>query len=163
MKTTSEIKELQVNSKELENEISKLQHELEIANAKIKWYEEQFKLNVAKKYGNSSDSIDEEQISFFNEVEITQRHEIEESTLEKITYERSKKRGTNKPLFEDLPVERIEYQIPEEEQICGECNSKMHEMSVEIRKELKIIPAQVSIIEHVRKVYSCRQCEKTGD
>lgn len=166
MKNISEIKELQLNSEsidDLKNENAKLQHELEIANTKIKWYEEQFKLNAAKKYGKSSDSIDEEQISFFNEAEITQRPEIEEPTLEKITYERSKKRGTNKPSFEDLPVERIEYQIAEEELICGECNSKMHEMSVEVRKELKVIPAQVCVVEHVRKVYTCRQCEKTGD
>mgnify|MGYP001224404584 CR=1 FL=1 len=122
-----------------------------------------FKLSVAKKHGKSSDSAPEEQLSFFNEAEIIARPEIEEPTLEKITYERSRKRGTNKPSFEDLPVERVEYQIPEEEQVCEQCNSKMHEMSVEVRKELKIIPAQVCIVEHVRKVYSCRECEKTGE
>lgn len=33
-------------------------------------------------------------------------------------------------------------------------------MSKEIRKELKIIPAQVKIVEYVRYVYTCRQCEK---
>lgn len=36
-------------------------------------------------------------------------------------------------------------------------------MSVEIREELEIIPAQVCVVEHVRKVYSCRECEKTAD
>lgn len=166
MRKTSEIKELQLNNDSidnLKNENAKLQHELEMANAKIKWYEEQFKLNAVKKYGRSSDDVDEEQISFFNEAEISQRTEKEEPPLEKITYERSKRRGTNKPSFEDLPVERIEYQIPEEELTCGKCNSKMHQMSVEIRKELKIVPAQVSIVEHVKKVYSCRECEKTGE
>ena len=128
MKNISEVKELQLNNNDLKNENAKLQHELEIANAKIKWYEEQFKLNAVKKYGKSSDNAPEEQISFLNEAEITQRPEIEEPVLKKITYERSKKRGTNKPSFEDLPVERIEYEIPEEEQICVECNSKMHEI-----------------------------------
>ncbi|MEA3423639.1 MAG: IS66 family transposase [Bacillota bacterium] len=33
-------------------------------------------------------------------------------------------------------------------------------MSKEVRKELKIIPAQVKVVEHVRYVYTCRQCEK---
>lgn len=147
----------------LKNENAKLQHELEMANAKIKWYEEQLKLGAAKKYGRSSDSVDEGQVSFFNEAEITARPEIEEPAIEKIAYERSKKRGTNKPSFEDLPVERIEYEIPEDEQVCSECSSKMHEMSVEVRKELKIIPAKVCIVEHVRKVYSCRECQKSSD
>lgn len=87
MKNIPEIKEFQLNNESidnLKNENAKLQHELEIANTKIKWYEEQFKLNAAKKYGKSSDSINEEQISFFNEVEITQRPEIEKPTLEKM-------------------------------------------------------------------------------
>ncbi len=163
MKNSSNIQELQLNNDDLKNENAKLQHELEMANAKIKWYEEQFKLNAVRKYGKSSDSVGEEQISFFNEAEITKRPQIEEPEIDKITYERSKRRGTNKTSFEDLPIERIEYEIPEEEQICGICNSKMHEMSVETRKELKIIPARVSIVHHVRKVYSCRQCEKTGE
>ncbi len=154
--------ELELESEELDNEISRLKHELEIANAKLKWYEEQFRLNAVKKYGKSSDNVDEEQISFFNEAEITKRHEIEEPTVEKITYER-KRRGTNKKSFEDLPVERIEYEIPEAERSCEICGTTMHEMSVEIRREIKVVPATVSIVEHVRKVYSCRKCEREGE
>lgn len=166
MNNTVESKGSQLNRDsvdDLKNENAKLQHELEMANAKIKWYEEQLRLNAAKKYGKSSDTVDEAQISFFNEAEITARVELEEPALEKITYERSRKRGTNKPSFEDLPVERIEYDIPENEQVCEKCSSSMHEMSVEVRKELKIIPAKVCIVEHVRKVYACRQCQKSSD
>ncbi len=33
-------------------------------------------------------------------------------------------------------------------------------MSKEIRKELKVIPAQVVVVEHVRNIYACRNCEK---
>lgn len=154
--------ELELESKELDNEISRLKHELEIANAKLKWYEEQFRLNAVKKYGKSSDNVDEDQISFFNESEITKRPEIEEPTVEKITYERNR-RGTNKKSFEDLPVERIEYEIPEEERTCEICGTTMHEMSVAVRKEIKVVPATVSIVEHVRRVYSCRKCEREGE
>jgi transposase len=32
----------------------------------------------------------------------------------------------------------------------------------EPRREIEIIPAQVKVIEHVREVYSCRNCERTG-
>lgn len=35
-------------------------------------------------------------------------------------------------------------------------------MSKKIRKELKIIPAQVMVVEHVRYVYTCRECEKNN-
>jgi len=33
-------------------------------------------------------------------------------------------------------------------------------MSKQIRKELKIVPAQLSVVEHVQHIYSCRECEK---
>jgi transposase IS66-like protein len=33
-------------------------------------------------------------------------------------------------------------------------------MSKEIRKELEVISVQVKIVEHVKYVYACRNCEK---
>jgi len=54
----------------------------------------------------------------------------------------------------------IEYRLPEEEQVCPCCGGKLHEMSTEVREELKIIPAKVSIVKHVRYVYACRNCEQ---
>ena len=36
-------------------------------------------------------------------------------------------------------------------------------MGHDVRKELKIIPAQVKVVEHKRAVYSCRACEKHSD
>jgi transposase len=36
----------------------------------------------------------------------------------------------------------------------------MHEMSTEVRQELKVIPAQVKVVKHVRYVYGCRHCER---
>src|SRR5690606_33030291 len=62
--------------------------------------------------------------------------------------------------WEDLPVETLEYHLPEDEQICAACDGSLHRMSTEVRREIKIIPAQVKVVEHVRHVYSCRTCEK---
>ena len=62
--------------------------------------------------------------------------------------EKKRRRGTNKDSFEDLPVERIEYDLPIDEQACPVCNGTMHAMSEEVRRELKVIPAQVSTGEH---------------
>lgn len=43
-------------------------------------------------------------------------------------------------------METIEYKLEEEDKSCPTCDSSLHEMSKEIRKELKIIPAQVKIV-----------------
>ena len=37
---------------------------------------------------------------------------------------------------------------------------QLHVVGKEKRRELKIIPAQVKIVEHIRTVYGCRDCEK---
>lgn len=147
---------------ELKNENAKLAHELEIAQTKLKWYEEQFRLNAARRFGKSSETVTDDQLSFFNEAEITARPEQDEPVLETIIVKRKQKRGLNKESLSDLPVERIVYQLSEEEQICAVCQSPLHEMSEEIRKELKVIPAQVVVVEHVRKVYACRNCEQNA-
>ena len=33
-------------------------------------------------------------------------------------------------------------------------------MSTEIRQELKIVPAQASVVKHVRYTYACRRCDR---
>ena len=63
-------------------------------------------------------------------------------------------------MLKDLPVETIEYRLPPEEQVCPNCGGPLHEMSTEVRQELKVIPAQVKIVKHVRYIYSCRRCER---
>jgi len=63
-------------------------------------------------------------------------------------------------MLKDLPVETIEYKLPESEQVCSCCGGRLHEMSTETRREIEVIPAQVKVIEHVRYVYACRNCEK---
>lgn len=35
-------------------------------------------------------------------------------------------------------------------------------MRYEIRKELKIVPAKVSVVEHKKAVYVCKNCDKNG-
>jgi hypothetical protein len=41
--------------------------------------------------------------------------------------------------------------LPEEEKNCLKCGHKMHEMKVEICKELKVIPTQVVVVHHKSK------------
>lgn len=142
--------------------------DLERANtelsAKVRWLEEQFRLAMKKRYGPSSERSHPDQLSLiFDEAEVVAKPDEPEPTVESITYTRRKKRrGQREELLEELPVERIEYHIPEEEQVCPACDGPMHGMSTEVRRELHIIPAQVKVVEHVRHVYACRSCEREG-
>nr|WP_244943975.1 IS66 family transposase [Siminovitchia fortis] len=134
--------------------------EKEELQAKLRWYEEQFRLSQQRRFGASSEKTTPDQISLFNEAEVTADPAVEEPTIETVTYKRKKQRGQRERMLENLPTETINYRLSDEEQVCSCCGGAMHEMSTEVRKELKIIPAQVKVVEHVRHVYSCRHCER---
>nr|WP_249261019.1 IS66 family transposase [Virgibacillus pantothenticus] len=134
--------------------------EKEELEAKIKWYEEQFRLSQQRRFGSSSEKTDADQLSLFNEAEATADSTVEEPTVETITYKRKKQKGQRDKQLENLPTETEEYRLPAEERVCSCCAGELHEMSTQVRKELKVIPAQVKVVEHVQYVYSCRHCEQ---
>lgn len=138
--------------------------ELQLQNteltAKLKWYEEQFRLSQQKRFGASSERTPPEQLLLFNEAEAEADPTMAEPTVETITYERRKAHRKRAVLLENLPVETIEYHLPEEERVCPCCGGQLHAMSTEVRQELAVIPAEVKVLRHVRHVYSCRQCER---
>lgn len=96
----------------------------------------------------------------FNEDEKEAKPEPAEPTVETITYKRRKQQRPGAAVLKDLPVETIEYSLPPEEQVCPNCGGPLHEMSIEVRQELKIIPAQAKLVKHMRHVYSYRRCER---
>ena len=147
---------------QLIEQILKLQMQVEELTAKVKWYEEQFRLSRRKQFGASSERTHpgQVQLDLFNEAEQEADPKREEPTVETITYQRRKERRQRGAMLRDLPVERVEYHLPAEEQVCPCCNGPLHAMSTEVRRELKIIPAEVKVVEHVRHVYSCRRCER---
>ena len=117
-------------------------------------------------YGSTSEKTNEEesaQFSIFNEAEEIANIKKPEPELEEVKAHYRKKRSKKDRLPEDLPVEEIEYTLSEEEQVCPNCNEKLHVIGKEtVREELKIIPAKAVIVRHVRHSYACRNCEKTN-
>ena len=148
----------------LEQEVQVLKQQNAEMDAKIKWYEEQYRLSAQRQFGSSSEKTMPEQISLFNEAEDSADPGKAEPTLESVTYQRKKRQpGDVAEKIKDLPVEVIEYKLPESETICPNCQNLLHEMSVQIRRELKIVPAQVSVVEHKQFIYSCRNCASHSD
>jgi len=151
------VDELQEKIKVLEQSNAELQ-------AKVNWYEEQLRLNAQRRFGSSSEKVFPEQVSLFNEAEETADPKIEEPSIETITYKRRKRTpGDVADKLEDLPVETVVHDIPESDRICPKCGEPLHEMSIQIRRELKVIPAQVVVVEHQQPIYTCRNCERHAD
>ena len=151
----TKISELEASNKDKDYKIS----ELELL---IRWYQERLRLNARKKYGSPSEQTDNGQLGFFDEAEATADKKAAEPDIEQITYTRKKRVGKREEDFSGLPVETVVHELPEDKQTCPECGEQLHVMGKETRKELTIVPAQVKVTEHIRHIYSCRNCEKTA-
>ena len=149
------IKELQLQNTKLEQQNAEL-------SAKLKWYEEQFRLAQHKRFGASSEQThpDQMELNLFNEAEVLATPAEEQPPTEEITYTRRKRAGKREEDFSKLPVETVTYQLAEGDQVCECCGGSLHEMSTETRSEIAVVPPQVKIVRHVRHVYACRRCER---
>jgi transposase len=127
----------------------------------IKWLMEQIRLAKHKQFGASSERSGYDQANLFNEAEVVSDDCVKEPALEVVkSHYRKKARVCKDRLSPELPVEVIEHFLSDEEQSCPECGENLHVMGKDIRRELKLIPAKAVIVEHVRYVYSCRECER---
>ena len=154
-------KDLTARLRTLEERIQLLEQQNAELDAKVKWYEEQYRLSVQQRFGSSSEKTMPQQIYLFNESEDTADPNQEEPTLETVTYQRKKRQpGDVADKINDLPVEVIEYRLAQEDCVCPACQNTLHEMSAQVRRELKIVPAQVSVVEHKQFIYACRHCER---
>lgn len=156
----------------LQNERDGLKHQVAELTARLKWFEEQFRLLQQRKFGVSSEKSAEQtedtapseqlHLPLFNEAEVEADAKVPEPTEETITYRRKKTSGQREAKLESLPVEVMDHQVDPEGQVCAHCGHEMHEMTTEVRQELKVIAPVVKVIRHIRHVYACRHCEHEG-
>jgi transposase len=149
-----------------ENEIERLKHENEKLKLLTKYYEEQLRLAVHRQFGASSEKTEiPAQVSLFNEAEVHSDENVPEPDLEAVIVRKRKKKskGKREEFYDDIPIEQIIHELPEDERVCPECGGSLHACGhAVLRRELEIIPAQVRTVEHVQTVYSCRVCEKNA-
>lgn len=129
--------------------------------------QEQVDYLTRKLFGSSSEKkvIDiPGQLSLFDEAEQEQDPSLPES--DSIVKEHTrKKKSTHTETFKGIKVTKKVIPLPEEEQICSVCGTKMELIGEEyIRRELIFIPAKCEIIEYYSQNYGCPNCkEGLGD
>jgi len=144
--------------------ISKVEYES--MQHQIFWLTEQLKLMKRRQFSASSERLNPEdfgQLSLFHSPEAPADKSPPEPELEEITYKRKKQKGKREQDLSGLPVERIEYELPPEERICPDCGGVMGDIGVHIFRKLKVIPAQVVVLEEAVHTYACRPCGQTLD
>ncbi len=162
--TEETIESLRAENRAYKERVSELEKQVDLLREAIR-------LARQKQFGPSSERSSGEEMEqlslLFNETEVyvdqEKKVEEKESSVAVAAHERRKKREyTLDNLPENVPVEVIEHEPGEEELECPVCGETMREIGVDTRRRLKIIPAQVVVIEDRYHVYACRNCDKNG-
>jgi transposase len=96
------------------------------------------------------------QLLLFNEAESLDTPAPVEADEEAVAP--TKRRGKRKPLSADLPRIEVIHELSEHELTCA-CGCRKHAIGEETSEQLEIVPMQIRVIKHIRKVYGCRGCE----
>lgn len=130
---------------------------------KIAKYEEERRLDRARRFGASSEAGDH-QYRLFNESEVQAEDEETATHHETIDGEaivvaaHTKRRGKRLPLPKDLP--RVVITHKADDTTCA-CGHEMHVIDEKVSEQLDIVPAQVYVIEHRRPTLSCWRCDES--
>jgi len=128
-----ELEELKTKYEESETERRKLEEKNSELAKLVAYYEECFRLNRHREFGQSSEKADadsQQTLLIFDEAENEADVKKPEPALDEITYTRHRRTGTKEDNLDSLPVDKVLHSIPEEERICPECGGPMHVMGV---------------------------------
>ncbi|KOF55786.1 hypothetical protein AGR56_18510 [Clostridium sp. DMHC 10] len=152
---------------EMEKELSSKDEEIRNLKNELEFLKGVISNKNRKIFGASSEQVDANQLSFFNEAEKHSDSKIEEPTLEEITYKRAKKSNYTGKKDNLANLERvvIEHKLEGDELNCKECGEELIPIGIKSRKEvIKYVPARLIVEEHVTYSYACKSCEKeTGE
>jgi transposase len=144
------------------------QHIAELTE-RIKLLEEQFRLAQSKRFAPSSEKLKDRVFDEAEQMAAAEPAEDDEDDalalpdtgLPDPDKPAGRKRG-RKPLPAELPRQRIEYDLTEDQKICTCCQGPMHRLGEEVSEQLHI-ETKVSVLQHVRFKYACRQCERNAE
>ncbi|WP_053870543.1 IS66 family transposase, partial [Pseudomonas putida] len=121
---------------------------------------EQIKLWRDRFFGRKSEqTVDPKtpQLAMFDEAENDPLLAVVDDADEEVVVP-VKRRGKRKPLAANLPRIEVIHELPEHELTCA-CGCRKHVIGEETSEQLDIVPMQIRVLKHVRKIYGCRGCE----
>ncbi|TBN43371.1 IS66 family transposase [Pseudomonas sp. BGI-2] len=143
----------------LPDDLTALKQLLAQMQSKVVLLEEENALLRQRLFGRKSEQTADlatPQLPLFNEAESIDTPAPVEAEEEVVAP--TKRRGKRKPLSADLPRIEVIHELPEHELTCV-CGYRKHAIGEETSEQLEIVPMQIRVIKHIRKVYGCRGCE----
>ncbi len=161
-----DIKNLPNTQEELKIIILQLQEVLHQNKCELSLYKEKYaglleEIRLAKQRYFAPSSEKGLQADLFDEAGIELSDEVKEQLNEVVEVESyvRKKHPVRQALPDYLPRETIVHDISDSEKICA-CGEHLVRIGEEVSEQLKYIPAQISVIQHVRPKYACKPCQE---
>lgn len=159
MEKEIELKDSEIYSKN--NEIESKDKEIQNLKTELAFLKGQILSKNRKIFGKSSEQVDSNQISIFDDAEKNSDSKVVEPTIEEIVYTRTKssKHTGKKDNLANLERIIVEHKLEENEAICSKCNNSLVVIGRKSKEVLKYIPAKLYIEEHITYSYACKSCE----
>ena len=152
---TAEIAALKAEREALSQRISKLEEEL--ALARLHRFAPRSEKHMDRVFNEAEQSAVEGDDEGCEETDCV---DLPNTGLPNIGKPEGKKRG-RRPLPENLPRERVEYDLAEDQKICPCCSHPMHRMGELVTEQLQI-EVKAKVLQNARAKYACRNCDRTG-
>jgi len=166
------IKGLRTTIESLQTTIEDLRKSLAESQERERLAKEEIEAMKKRLFGRSSEKHmvqSEGQLDFFNEIELEADKQQEEgfpyeADPELISGKEEKKRKPRtlrKEMFKGLPVEEEIIDLSEDQKNCSECGTRMEVVGQRVVREiLKFIPAKLTVVRTIAKVYGCPKCKE---
>jgi transposase len=125
--------------------------------------EEKLRLATHQQFAPSSEKLASlGHPDLFNEAEaLGMKPDSEAAATEIVVPAHTRERGKRKPIDPQLPRERIEHDIPDDQKTCA-CGCQLTRIGEAVSEQIGMIPARGFVKQHVRFKYACRSCEGTS-
>jgi transposase len=136
---------------------------IEEAQRRIEQLEHQVEQLLRRQYGPRRESVDPNQLRLFTDdasEDVAEDAPGESSEAEDVAPKRRWRRRGRQRLPENLPRQRIEYELPAEELPCPGCGHVRVKIGEEVSEQLEYVPASMHVLQHVRFRYACRACQE---
>lgn len=155
-----DLKNLPESPELLQQIIHQLQRSLVSYKEKYARLLEELRLDKQRLFSSSSEK-NSLQHGLFDESGVELPEEVKEQLVGEIEVKAHvrKKHPVRKPLPKELPREVIVHDIAEADKVC-DCGSHLVRIGEAITEQLKYIPAQLSVVQHVRPKYACKPCQE---
>lgn len=137
--------------------IAELATELDAKDRKLQRVQHQLEKILRWRYGPRRERIDPNQGFLFAVGIVEAGQDIEPEPAEKVAAEPEPVRKGHGRRRAPAEVERtrVEYDLPEEEKHCPECQAALKLLGEETSERWEYVPARVQVIEQVCKKYAC--------